>query len=113
MKIVHELESAGYDLALSGDTIVLEFKAQGTPDPAIVQPLVAQLQTHKPEAIAYLKNQSIPVNGFDGPDADFYWKALDAHQRGWSKLYWRGETYPIAQQFGQLSRTNFNKDNRR
>lgn len=43
------------------------------------------------------------VDGFNGSDAVFNWKALEAHQRGWDKLYWQGQTFTIEQQTGRLS----------
>ncbi len=38
-----------------------------------------------------------------GPAPGFYIKALQAHQQGWNKLYWLGQTTEIKQEIGRIS----------
>lgn len=59
MRALTELERLGYTFTLDNNTI--RYRLAGThPDPEIVQPLLAELKAHKPEAISFLQARALP-----------------------------------------------------
>jgi hypothetical protein len=57
MKIVSELESAGYQFTLNGDQIRFNLAPGREVDPEIVKPLLEELRVHKQEVLDYLRQR--------------------------------------------------------
>jgi len=57
MLAIQELEKCGYCFEVSGSSIKFKYSGSGSPDPAIVKPLLEELKARKEEAIYYLQGR--------------------------------------------------------
>jgi len=60
----------------------------------LTEELKTAIEINREALVEYAKNK-LPPENFYGPEADFYWKALQAHQENWSALYFKGQKYTI------------------
>lgn len=83
MNVIIELERHGYTFTLSGETI--RATCETTPDPATVQPLLAELKRRKTEALAFLRQRELQTHVSELPDvtrldADSFYRADDGNR---------------------------------
>jgi hypothetical protein len=58
IEALRRLADLGYRISVDGQTIKAHYEGQGSPDPAMVRPLLALVKQHKIEAIDYLTQKS-------------------------------------------------------
>jgi hypothetical protein len=78
MNAVEALRALGYSVTADGDTVRLAFTGAGQPEPAVVRPLLAELRAAKAQALAYLRDEAIPVIYRSEAAEEAWWAAVFA-----------------------------------
>ena len=79
MNPILDLERAGYQFTLDGDSIRYTLLPGREVDPATVKPLLEQLKKHKPDAIAFLRQRDdlpLSLTGVDPGEVALAWSQL-------------------------------------
>jgi hypothetical protein len=80
MNALTALRGLGYCVTADGDAVRLEFTGAGTPDPAAVRPLLAELRAGKAEALAYLEAEALPVMYRTEAEEEAWWAHVFAER---------------------------------
>jgi len=57
MELLQKLRKIGYQITLEGANLRLTWQGEGSPDPAMVRPLLEELKQRKEEAVRWIASQ--------------------------------------------------------